>query len=146
MHKKLLNIIDENKIELIEEPLSERILGLYADNVIVINKNIATSVEKSCVLAEELGHYFTSYGDILDQTELTNKKQEARARRWAAFQLISVEDLIQACKDGVKNKFELAEYLNISEDFIDTAVEHFYALYGDCLTMDDYTIYFNPTK
>ena len=32
--------------------------------------------EKACVLAEELGHHYTTVGDIIDQKESENRKQE----------------------------------------------------------------------
>lgn len=44
--------------------------GLIKGNKIAIRKNIETQKEKSCVLAEELGHYYTSSGDILDQSKV----------------------------------------------------------------------------
>ncbi|MGG1991178.1 hypothetical protein [Brevibacillus brevis] len=69
-------------IDIYEMPLKPRIKGLYSDNIIGINKFIPTSIEKLCVLAEELGHYFTSSGDILDQSKIVNRKQEKRARSW----------------------------------------------------------------
>ena len=41
---------------------SRRIKGLYGDGIIGINDNVKTSVEKTCVLSEELGHHHTSVG------------------------------------------------------------------------------------
>ena len=49
-----------------EKPLSESD-GLIKGNRIAIRKDIPTQTEKACVLAEELGHYYTSSGDIMDQ-------------------------------------------------------------------------------
>ena len=37
---------------------------------IAIRKDIPTSIEKACVLSEELGHYYTSSGDILNQHDM----------------------------------------------------------------------------
>lgn len=54
--------------------------GLYYNGTIGIDKNIETDKEKACVLAEELGHYHTSSGNILDQGDVFNRKQELRAR------------------------------------------------------------------
>lgn len=59
---------------------SENIKGLYCDGTIAINSNIETDAEKSCVLAEELGHYYTSYGNIIEQSNVSNRKQEYHAR------------------------------------------------------------------
>ena len=39
-------------------------------------------MEKASVLAEELGHYYTTVGNILDQEDAGNRKQEHKARTW----------------------------------------------------------------
>ena len=54
--------------------------GLIYRNRIAISNNLETSVEKACVLAEELGHHFTSIGNILDMKDTWNRKQEQQAR------------------------------------------------------------------
>ena len=56
--------------------------GRIKGNRIAIRKDIDTSIEKACVLAEELGHHHTSVGDILDMTDIGNRKQERQARLW----------------------------------------------------------------
>lgn len=64
-------------VEVITYPFqSERIKGLYIDGTITLNENLSTTSEKACILAEELGHYYTASGNILDQQE--NRKQELR--------------------------------------------------------------------
>ena len=39
----------------------EKIDGLYIDGHIALDKGLKTTAEKACVLAEELGHHYTSY-------------------------------------------------------------------------------------
>lgn len=53
--------------------------GLYSDDCVWINKCLSER-EKACILAEEIGHYHTSSGDILDQNDIRNVKQERAAR------------------------------------------------------------------
>lgn len=36
----------------------------------------------ACILAEEFGHHYTSFGDIIDLSDPSNRKQEHRARLW----------------------------------------------------------------
>src|SRR5690625_2359684 len=105
--------------------MSKRIKGLYADNVIWLNDNITTTHEKACVLAEELGHYHTSVGDILDQSKLTNRKQEILARSWAYKKLIPLEKIIKAFNENIRSKHELAEYLNVTEAFLLDALKRY---------------------
>jgi len=69
MHlKKLMEEVEKEEIIIVEMELSERIKGIYEDNVIALNKNLKSNVEVACTLAEELGHHYTSVGDILDQS------------------------------------------------------------------------------
>lgn len=143
-YNKLLEEAEKENVEVVEKPLTGRLKGLYADNIISLNKNLETSAEKACVLAEELGHYRTSFGDILDQSNIKNRKQELRARRWAIDRLVCVEDFIDAFNEGVRGKNELAEFLGVTEKFIDAALNHFQNIYGYCITIENYTIHFNP--
>lgn len=49
--------------------------GRIRGNRIAIRDDIDTSIEKACVLAEELGHHYTTVGDIIDQSSTGNRKQ-----------------------------------------------------------------------
>ena len=87
---------DKNDIEIIDYDFqSDNIKGLYCDNVIALKKGMPEA-EKVCVLAEELGHYYTSVGNILDQHDPNNQKQENIARRWATNTLLCPADLVRA--------------------------------------------------
>lgn len=89
--------------------------GRIYKNRIAIHKGLTTSVEKACVLAEELGHHYTTYGNILDQSDTSNRKQELRARAWAYNKQIGLLGLIRAYEHGCRNRFEIAEYLEVTE-------------------------------
>ena len=56
--------------------------GRICNNRIAIHKGLSSQSEKACVLAEELGHYHTTYGNILDESDISNRKQELQARAW----------------------------------------------------------------
>ena len=56
--------------------------GLYYNGNIAIEKKL-TQNQKACVLAEELGHHYTTVGNILDQSDTGSMKQERKARLWA---------------------------------------------------------------
>lgn len=108
-----------------EQPLPSGIRGLYADGVILINKDM-TDTEKSCTLLEEIGHHKTTQGDILDQSVMENRKQETQARDWAASEAVSVHD-IKACKDdpSIEYVFHAADKLQVTEEIL----VHAYNLY-----------------
>lgn len=118
--------------------------GRCKGNRIAINKNLSTQTEKKCVLAEELGHYHTTYGDILDQTKIENIKQEIIARRWGYEKLVGIVDIINAHRNGIRNRYELAEFLDVTEEFLNDAIEYYKCKYGICYKIDTYLIYFEP--
>jgi hypothetical protein len=144
MYESLLRVTDKEKIEIVYRTMCCKIKGLYYDGIIAINRNISTTAEKSCVLAEELGHHYTSYGNIVDTSIVVNRKQEEIAKRWAVHRLIKVSDLIRAFKSGARNKYEVAEYLGVTELFLDKAIEVFSRKYGTYKIIDDWVVYFNP--
>lgn len=134
----------QQHVYIYEKRLHRNIKGLQADNVIWINKTIPTRREKLTILAEELGHFHTSYGHILDQSCVRNKKQELRARQWAYCKLFPLSKIVQAHKEGVRNKYEFAEYLGVTEEFLETALKRYQDKFGDAIEYKDVTICFNP--
>lgn len=142
-YHSLLQSATASGIDVYEKVLSLKTKGLYGDNVIWINRTLS-SVEKTCTLAEELGHHFTTYGNILDQTKLKNRKQELRAREWGYTLLFPLEKLIDAQKEGIRNRFELAEYLNVTEQFLCDALKRYKEKYGLYKQIGKHTICFEP--
>jgi len=131
-------------IDIYEMPLKPRIKGLYCDNIIAINKLIPTIIEKACVLAEELGHHHKTSGNILDQSKIENRQQENRARSWAYEKLVPLKLIVQAHKQGIKNRFELADFLGVTEDFLDAAINRYIEKYGLLAPVGNYTVIFEP--
>ncbi len=129
MMTNLLALAEEEGIEVNEYELPERIRGLYFENSIAINKKIKTEKEKRCVLAEELGHFYFTIGDILDLKIESNRKQEIRARNWAINKLTPFEKVLEAYELGHKTPYEMAEYLDVTEDFMKEAILYYQKKY-----------------
>lgn len=144
VYEQLMNEALQIKLEIYEEKMPSRLKGLYANNVIWINKHLPTRVEKACVLAEEIGHHQTSAGDILDQKNIINCKQELRARAWAYERLIPLSKIIQARNLHITNRYELADYLNVTEGFLEDAINWYKNKYGLFVRLNNFTIYFEP--
>ena len=124
---------------------SQRIKGLYCSGIIGINKDIKTTAEKSCVLAEELGHHYTSVGDILDMSDTSNRKQEYRARLWAYDRMIGLSGIIKAYKARrMDSATEMADYLDVTEEFLMEALNCYKSKYGQCVRLGRYYIMFGP--
>lgn len=118
--------------------------GLIYKNRIAIRKNIPTLREKACVLSEELGHYYTSAGDILDQSFTSNQKQEYKARLWAYDKQIGLDGIISAYENGCQNLYEMAEHLDVTEEFLLEALQCYKSKYGVNVSINNYIIYFEP--
>lgn len=122
---------------------SDRIKGLYCDGVIAISDRL-TGKEQAAVLAEELGHHLTASGNILDQSVTANRKQELRGRVWAYNRLIGLTGILRAYKMGCRNRYEIAECLDVPEDTLQEALDYYRSRYGICTQIDNYVIYFEP--
>lgn len=130
-------------VDIYEKPLRPSIKGLYADGVIWINSRM-TMKEKACILAEELGHYHTSAGNILDQRDVRNRKQERAARKWAYEKLVPLGKIIKAHHAQVSSRHELAEFLGVTEPFLQAAINRYREKYGLYVKHGGYLIYFDP--
>lgn len=104
----------------------------------------ALQTEKACALSEELGHHHTTYGDILDQTDVMNRKQERKARLWAYNRMITLDRIMAAKKSGCRNRYEIAEHLEITEAFLQEAIDSYKSIYGLVYNRDGYLITFEP--
>ena len=118
--------------------------GLIKGDRIAIRETIPTQVAIACVLAEELGHHYTSSGIIIDQTSTSNRKQERLARIWAYKKAFALTDLILAFKAGCRNRYEFAEYLEITEAFLQEAIDYYKEKYGPYIIQEPYVIYLDP--
>ncbi|WP_335617736.1 ImmA/IrrE family metallo-endopeptidase [Bacillus safensis] len=144
MYERLLREASHLGIDTYEKPLPHRLKGLYSKNIILINKNMESSYEKTCILAEELGHYYTSSGDILDQDTIEKRRQEKIARTWAYEKLVPLSKIVEAHKEAIRNRYELAQYLETTEEFLDNAIKRYKDRYGTTVTYGEYTICFEP--
>lgn len=142
MYEKLLIEYDE-EVEVLETPLPGNLKGLYADGAIAVDSKL-DSTEKACVIAEELGHHYTTSGDILDQSNVSNRKLEKVARNWGYEKLVGLPDLIDAHKSGVRNRHELAEFLGVTEEFIENTLQYYKEKYGLFTIINNYIVYFEP--
>lgn len=99
--------------------------GRILNNRIAIRESLTSSAVKACVLAEELGHYYTTAGDIMNQADAANRKQENVARRWAYEKMLPIENILFAAQDGHVDIWDMAEYLDVDEAFLKDALIYY---------------------
>ncbi len=140
----LLQEADDNNIEIIEFTFESDCMAMCVDNTIAMSAKLDTSKDKKCILAEELGHCYITSGNIINMKNVCNCKQERIARNWSFERLIPLESLISASCEGCTNLYELAEYLDVTEEFLKEALQHYQNKYGLYTEVGDYCIYFSP--
>ena len=143
-YENLISLAHSKGINIIESDLGiDKPFGKCIGNLIIINNRV-NECEKLCVLYEELGHFNLTVGDITDHNDLNNRKQESIARRWSYEKLISPEDIINAIISGIDNIYDLAEILNVTEDFLIKSIEHYKKKYGVYYVGETHLLTFEP--
>lgn len=128
--KEMFRIIDCENIAL-EEPsiVYTDMDGLYiklsnCQPVIFIKKSLLSDTKKyKSILGEELGHHFTTTGDLTIepknyQEKLYKNKKEHLARKWAANFCISDNEFVQALNNCISSIPEMSEHFNVTEEVI----------------------------
>ena len=103
--------------------------GLYRNGRVYVDKGTRIN-EKVVVLAEEYGHHKTSVGNILDYRSPGAWKEEYKARRYAIEKIVSLDDLLDCALNDCHNKYECAEFLEVTPEFIQDALNHYFNKYG----------------
>lgn len=141
-YEEMLAEAENNNIVAKEKPLRAN-KGRIKGNRIAIN-NKMTETEKKCIMAEELGHFYTGSGDILNQSHSNNRKQELYGRIYAYNRLVGLMGIINAYNHHCQNLSEAAEYLDVTDEFLSDSIEYYKKRYGNYVCFDNYIIYFEP--
>lgn len=142
-YEDLLIEADNNNLITKEKPLRAH-KGRIKGNRIAINNSL-TETEKKCVMAEELGHYYTGVGNIQNQSSTANRKQELHGRIYAYNQLIGLTGIVKAYKHHCTCLSEAAEFLDVTEEFLAETITYYKNKYGTYTKVQDYVIVFEPT-
>ena len=70
-------------------------------------------------------NYKTSSGDILEQDNISNIKQELQARRWAYEKVLPLDLVMQAITNGLTEVYDLAEHFDVTETFMSECLKHY---------------------
>lgn len=129
--KNLYRLAERDGVIVEHWPLTAPLDAIYIKEpgippLIAISTRVAEGTAAyNTLLAHELGHHFTtagevancrrySYGDALDAN-----RAEYRANRWAAEQLLPLNELRAALDAGVVERWELAERFGVTEDLVE---------------------------
>ena len=103
-------------------PMPSMAVELFGIKAVALNKELTESEERVC-LAHELGHHVK--GALYNKVTpcFTRGQCEYKADKWAVHKLIPIRSLHAAFKKGYTEIWELAEYFDVTEEFILKTIE-----------------------
>ena len=110
-----------------------------------LSQSLKTTAEKTCVLAEEIIHSQINAGNILDQRNINNAKQEYITRKALRNELADLRSIASLLKQGYRQSYEIAENLGITEEFLYAAISGYQQQYGSYVTIYGDTLLLEPT-
>jgi len=142
--EKIEQEISDKGIDLIHYPFkSKRLKGIYLaeknNKTIGLSNQITSENEKVCILTEELAHEELSVGNISNDT-----KAENVARFKSYDKLVGLHGLISAYKNNCKSIYDIADYLNVTYEFLIEALNAYEKRYGINKKYKNYIITFKP--
>lgn len=129
MPDAMLQLAEDEGIEVEQFDFIPPIRGIYyvgedAPPIIGLDNSLMSDFTSlRCVLAEELGHHFTTAGCFMPRQffnhgdRLHISKIEFKAMKWAVNYLIPEDELLDAIGSGLYEPWELAEHFNVTEEF-----------------------------
>ena len=126
--ERLFEIAEKNNIEIIQTELPRtESCSLFADKTYYIGLDSSLfGINEKIHLAHEVGHCVT--GSMYNiYAPLDNRaKHELRADRWAIKKLVPFNDLRTAIKKGIRECWELAEFFNVTDEFMNNALKFYF--------------------
>lgn len=138
---EMLNIAEGMDVEVFTFHFTDSLRGLCVGQNIAITDEAQSDTERKCILAEELGHYISNAGDITSEKHL---KEEKRGRRWGYEVLLPLSSLVTAARSGCQNLAEMAEYLEVTEDYLQETLMAYEEKYGLYTEFENYAVFFSP--
>ncbi|MDZ5712279.1 ImmA/IrrE family metallo-endopeptidase [Jeotgalibacillus haloalkalitolerans] len=126
-----------------DDNMPYKLPGIIVDNFITINKN-RSLYEKHFILAEEIGHYLTTAGDITKLNSVPKVKAEVVARRWGYEKIISLDDLVSCFEKNHLTAEDVAHDFEIELDALKIILDHYFDKYGPSVKHKGYIINFDP--
>ena len=126
--ERLFEIAEKNNIEIIQTELPRtESCSLFADKTYCIGLDSSLfGINEKIHLAHEVGHCVTGSMYNLYAPLDNRAKHELRADRWAIKKLVPFNDLRTAIKKGIRECWELAEFFNVTDEFMNNALKFYF--------------------
>lgn len=126
-----------------DKTMPKKLRGYCDGNIILLNPD-QHETEVPGTLAEEIAHYLTSVGDITEQKNAVERKQEQQARDLGAVFVVTPSDILSCYKANLTTYWECAEFLGITVNTLKRAVSVYAKKNDGKLKYNHYTFYFEP--
>lgn len=123
----LYEIAEQNDIDVDYFPMRQAVSISTPDSIALDVQKIETTKEEAVVLAHELGHCMTGSFYQIDTLQ-TRERMEYRAFKWAVQTVIPLKELLHQLKSGMVESYELAEYFNVTDEFMIKVLEFYKSL------------------
>ena len=124
--------IQENGIKIFHHGISGiKSISVETNNkygIFINNKEIADSDEGFCVATHEYGHCMTGATHPLNSSFDIISRHEYRADRKAVLDFLPIDMIKSAIKHGCRSIHEFSEYLDLPEQFVIKAFQHYSAM------------------
>lgn len=124
-----------------DEKMPDGQSGLYVDNYVYLNPRQSPQQLVGTV-AEEIGHYLTTIGNIIDQDTNLKRKQERQARDIGASLVVSPSDIIDCYENGCKTIDDCVIHLGVTNQVFEDAISYYARRFNGIKTENGYTIFF----
>ena len=138
----LYDLAEKEKIKIYDWHIEDAygaFINIDKINAIALNYNkIGTYVEEKCILAEEIGHYYynATYSPYCQDMQLITK-QERKAKKFAYNVLVPFENLRKAILSGKTSILSLAEYFDVTAQFMSNCIALYLEKYGYIVTKEE---------
>lgn len=126
---ELYNIASEQNVKVMDFALPENTavtIELCDGCFVGVNPDVFTSKRaEKVVIAHELAHVVTGSLYSIDCNSIERIKKEAKAEKWTVEKLVPLEKLKTAVKNGHCDVYSLAEYFEVTEDFMFKALLYY---------------------
>ena len=124
-HAVLEFLTEKQNVQIHEYVPRGQLKAFYVDKHIFMDTDL-TEQERSCILAEELGHHFTADRNCLDQTKVNNLFCEWKGRIWSYEVMLPLSQLKAVLHTGITEVKELANLFELTEEFVTEALRYYF--------------------
>jgi len=110
---------------------------------VFINSKLSLKEQRE-VYEHETYHIMNKDFEKINVDAIEKKAHSYRDILWAYDKQVGLQGIISAFKANRMNSNEMAEYLNVTEEFLKRAIECYHSKYGLYTALDNYIIGFEP--